>query len=231
MGSMYMPAAEPQAVMVVQPTAPASNVPAPAADITQVPDGPQASSFINLTGGMPDPEKLKKDSDNYGRALEGQLKKQSEAVIEEARIKKNMLEEQAKREIAQYQLQLEEKLKMACMQVDKEAQFQLMGLQEAAIARKTQNEEESAIKSATYSKAKAMEEMANKAKDIRKQFNAAEAKLTAEYQAIMKAGSRAVVTPSQPMVPGVTMPAAAPMYAAPAPVAYAAPAPAMYVQQ
>merc|ERR1719420_1088654 len=136
-----------------------------------------------------------------------------------------MLEEQAKRDIAQYQLQQEEKLKMACMQVDKEAQFQLMGLQEAAIARKTQNEEESAIKSATYTKAKAMEEMANKAKDIRKQFNAAEAKLTAEYQAIMKAGSKAVITPSQPMVPGVTMP----QYAAPAPVAYAgyaAPTPA-----
>merc|ERR1719183_2050448 len=142
-----------------------------------------------------------------------------------------MLEEEAKRNIAQYQLQMEEKLKLACMGVDKEAQMQLMGLQEAAIARKTQNEEEGAIKSANYSKAKAMEEMANKAKDIRKQFNAAEAKLTAEYQAIMKAGSRAVITPAQPMVPGVTMPVAAPMYAAPAPVAYAAPAPAMYVQQ
>ena len=41
--------------------------------------------------------------------------------------------------------------------------------------------------------AKAMEEMANKAKDIRKQFNAAEAQLTAQYESVMKAGSKALL--------------------------------------
>merc|ERR1719247_3580365 len=119
----------------------------------------QASSFINLTAGMPSPEKLKGQSDLYGQALEGQLKKQSEAVIEEANIKKQMLEEQFKRDMAQYALQVEERLKLAQMQVDKEAQVQLMGLQEAAINRKTVMEEEAALKSAGYAKAKAMEEM------------------------------------------------------------------------
>merc|ERR1712176_968669 len=113
--------------------------------------------------------------------------------------------------------------------VDKEAQLTLMGLQEAAIQRKTQQEEDSAMKAASYVKAKAMEEMANKAKDIRKQFSAAEAKLTAEYQAVRQAGSRAVITPAVPPVAGAVpavasyVPPVQVAYAAPAPVAYAAP--------
>merc|ERR1712046_564924 len=108
--------------------------------------------------------KLKSESEAYGKALEGQLRKQSEAVIEEANIKKQMLDEQFKRDMAAYALQVEEKLKIAQMQVDKEAQMQLMGLQEAAINRKTTMEEEAALKSAGYAKAKAMEEMMNRSK-------------------------------------------------------------------
>merc|ERR1712066_140228 len=106
-------------------------------------------------------------------------------------------------EVAAFQLQVEEKLKIQMMNVDKQAQMQLMGLQEAAINRKTMREEEAAVKAAGFVKAKAMEEQANKAKDIRKQFAAAEAKLAAEYEAVMKAGSRAVITPAAPMMPQV----------------------------
>merc|ERR1712190_276139 len=134
-----------------------------------------------------------------------------------------MLEEEGKREVAAFQLQGEEKLKMQMMNVDKEAQRQLMGLQEAAINRKTLREEKDADKAAGFVKAKAMEEQANKAKDIRKQFAAQEAKLAAEYEAVMKAGSRAVITPAAPMMPQVMV---APGYAAPA---YAVPAPAYAV--
>merc|ERR1712100_825178 len=94
-----------------------------------------------------------------------------------------------------------------------------------AITRKTVMEEEAALKAAGYAKAKAMEEMANKSKNVTKQFREAEAKLTAEYQQVMRAGARAVATPAMPSVPGVTVPEmtqyAAPAYAAPA---YAAPA-------
>lgn len=210
--SMYMPMAPP-----APPVAPAAP-PAPAEAPTQVPPDvayPDNSSFICLTKGMPEPRALKEESDAYGKALEAQLKKQSEAVIEEARIKKQMIEEEGKREIAAFQLQVEERLKMAMMNVDKEAQMQLMGLQEAAISRKTLREEEAAVKAAGFVKAKAMEEQANKSKDIRKQFAAAEAKLAAEYQAIMQASSKAMVPPAAPMVPQV------PQYA---PTGYAAPA-------
>jgi hypothetical protein len=173
---------------------------------------------------MSDPERLKNESDSYGKALEGQLKKQSEAVIEEAKIKKAMLEEQAKREVAAFQLHVEEKIKMAQIAVDKEAQRQLMGLQEAAIIRKTTMEEEAALKAAGYTKAKAMEEMANKSKNVNKQFREAERKLAEEYQTVMRAGARAVATPAMPAVPGVTVPEmvqyAPPAFAAPG---YAAP--------
>merc|ERR1712062_658590 len=109
---------------------------------------------------------------------------------------------------------------MAQIAVDKEAQRQLMGLQEAAITRKTVMEEEAALKAAGYAKAKAMEDMANKSKNVTKQFREAEAKLAAEYQQVM----RAVATPAMPSVPGVTVPEMT-QYAPPALAvpAYAAP--------
>merc|ERR1711972_436305 len=102
----------------------------------------------------------------------------------------------------------EEKIKMAQIAVDKEAQRQLMGLQEAAITRKTVMEEEAALKAAGYAKAKAMEDMANKSKNVTKQFKEAEAKLAAEYQTVMRAGTRAVPSYAPPAY-------AAPAYAAP----------------
>merc|ERR1712013_220137 len=127
--------------------------------------------------------------------------------------------------IAAFQLRVEEKLKIQMGNVDKEAQRQLMGLQEAAINRKTMREEEAAVKAAGFVKAKALEEQANKSKDIRKQFAAAEARLAAEYEAVMRAGSKAVITPGAPMVPQAFAP---PGYAAPA---YAVQAPAYAVPQ
>jgi hypothetical protein len=210
--------------VVAAPAAVAAPVAAPVVEYLGPGPLQQASSFINLTAGMPDPGKLKNETDAYGKALEGQLKKQSDAVIEEANIKKKMLEEQFKRDLAQYQLQVDERLKMAQMAVDKEAQAQLMGLQEAAINRKTVMEEEAAMKSAGYAKAKAMEEMMNRSKQVNKQFMEAEAKLTAEYQKVMRAGAKAMAPGPVPMVPEMAVQYAAPAYAAPAP-AYAGPVP------
>lgn len=210
---MYMPAG-----VVASPPSYVPGPPTTAVYAAPV-EGPgplqQASSFINLTAGMPSPDKLKGQSDAYGKALEGQLKKQSEGVIEEATIKKQMLEEQFKRDMAQYMLQVEERLQMAQLQVDKEAQAQLMGLQEAAINRKTVMEEEAALKSAGYAKAKAMEEMLNRSKQVNKQFMQAEAKLTAEYQKVMRAGARSIAPGGVPMVPEMAAQYAAPAYATP----------------
>merc|ERR1712125_162118 len=106
-----------------------------------------------------------------------------------------------KTQLAQYQLQIEENFKMACLQVDQEAQTMINGLKEAAITQQTAREEMAAIAVADYNKKKALEEMSVKSYQLQKQWYDSEMKLTAEYQKVMKAGSKSVISPGAPQVP------------------------------
>jgi len=156
-----------------------------------------------LTAGLTEPAKLESEKVAYNKALEAQLKKQTDAIMEEAKIKKAMREQEAKTQLAQIQLQIEEQLKMSFLQIDQEAQTQCNGLQEAAITQKTAQEERAAIATADYTKKKAMEEMGVKSWELQKQWFEQEAKMTAQYQQVMQKGSRAVVTPAMPQIPMV----------------------------
>jgi hypothetical protein len=148
---------------------------------------------VSLTQGLVPPATLDAERVAYEKALAAQLKKQSDAVLEEAKIKKQMMEQTAKTQLAQYQLQVEEQLKMASLQVDQEAQNLLNGLKEAAITQQTAREEQAAIAAADYTKKKALEEMAMKSYQLQKQWFEKETQLTAEYQKVMKAGSKSAV--------------------------------------
>jgi len=197
--------------VVAAPTATPSYVAAPAmaapAVVEEVVAGfpPFAAPApMSLTAGLVPPEKVEAERLGYEKALAAQLEKQSNATLEEAKIKKAMLEQTAKTQLAQYQLQIEENFKMACLQVDQEAQNMLMGLKEAAITQQTAREEIAAIAVADYNKKKALEEMSIKSYQLQKTWYDNEMKLTAEYQKVMKAGSKSVITPSMPVAPVAT---------------------------
>jgi len=150
---------------------------------------PQPAS---LTAGLVTPAKLEQERLAYEKALEAQLGKQSTAVLEEAKIKKAMLEQTAKTQMEQFKLQIEENLKMSCLQVDQESLTMVNGLKEAAITQQTAKEEMSAIAVADYNKKLAIEQMNVKSYQLQKQWFESEAKLTAEYQKVMQAGAKAV---------------------------------------
>merc|ERR1719261_1307743 len=150
MTSMY---AAPTASMYAAPTA-SVYMPAATAVATAAP--------VSLTGGLVPPAKVEAERLGYEKALAAQLDKQVNATLEEAKIKKAMLEQTAKTQLAQYQLQVEENLKMSQLQVDQEAQNMIMGLKEAAIQQQTAREETAAVAVADYNKKRALEEMANK---------------------------------------------------------------------
>jgi len=156
---------------------------------------------VKLTQGMPEPALLEKEKAAYNQALQAQLKKQTDAVLAESAIKKKMLEQQATTQRAEFALQLEERFKMSCLQVDQEANQLCNGLREAAITQQTALEERAAIQIAAYNKKKAMEDFSIKSYEVQKQWFEKETALTQQYQAVMKAGSKAVVTPAQPQVP------------------------------
>jgi len=143
---------------------------------------------VKLTAGMVEPAKLDAERVAYEKALAAQLKKQSDATLAEASIKKQMLEQTAKKNLAEYQLQIEEQLKMSSLQVDQEAQNMINGLKEAAITQQTSREEQAAIAAATYIKAKALEDFSMKSYTLQKTWFEKETQLTNEYQKVMKAG-------------------------------------------
>merc|ERR1719502_169805 len=147
---------------------------------------------VPLTQGLPTPDKLAAEQGAYMKALDAQLDKQSKAVLQEAEIKKKMLEQAKTTQIAEFSLQAEEQCKMACFQVDREAQTMVNGLKEAAILQRTSVEERAAIAIAEYNKKRALEDMAQKSYALQKQWFEGEAKFTYDYQKVMQAGSRAI---------------------------------------
>jgi hypothetical protein len=155
----------------------------------------------SLTAGLVPPAKVEAERLGYEKALATQLDKQVNATLEEAKIKKAMLKQTADTQMAQYQLQIDENYKMACLQVDQEKQNLINGLREAAITQQTAREETAAIAVADYNKKKALEDMAAKSYQLQKTWYDNEMRLTAEYQKVMKAGSKSVITPSMPVAP------------------------------
>jgi len=156
---------------------------------------------VKLTDGLVTPEKIEAERLAYEKALAAQLKKQSDAVMEECRIKKLMMDQTAKTQLAEFELQAEETYKMSCLQVDQEAQTLVNGLKEAAITQQTTREEVAAIAVADYKKKAALEEAAVKSWQLQKQWHDAEVKMAAEYQKVATAGASAVVTSANPMIP------------------------------
>jgi len=150
---------------------------------------------VRLTQGLESPRKLEAGKSGYNQALAAQLKKQTDALMQQAVVKKQMVDQQARTQMAQFQLQVEEQLKMACLGIDQEAQQMCGALQEAAITQQTLRDEQTAVQAADYMKRKAMEEMSVKSYEVQKQWYEQELKMVAQYEQVRKAGSRSVVTP------------------------------------
>jgi len=178
-----MMVAAPQYVEVAAPAGIAFNMPAP----------------MKLTQGLVTPDLLNAEKVAYNKALEGQLKKQSDAAFAEAEIKKKMVQQQATTQLAEFQLQVEEQVKMTCLRIDQEAQMQAAGLQEAAITQQTARNEQTAIQAADYTKKKCLEEFSVKSYEVNKQWWEKEQAMMAQYNQVRQAGSNAVMTPGMVM--------------------------------
>lgn len=144
----------------------------------------------SLTAGLPEPAKLEAQKVAFEQALELQLQKQIKAVLEEAEIKKLMLDQSAKTQLEQSKLTIDEQFHMACLQVDKEKNTTINGLKEAAILQQTSTEERAAIAIAEYNKKAALEVMAAKSYGIQKQWHEHEVQLMAQFEAVRQAGGQ-----------------------------------------
>lgn len=188
----------PPPVTTAFPASPAVPAVAAAPSFVPAPVGMPAFAApppVSLTAGLAEPSKVEAEKKAYEQALAAQLDKQVKAVEEEARIKKAMMEQAMKTQLEQYRLQVDERFKMACLQVDQEAGQVITGLKEAAILQQTGMEERAAVTIADYNKKKAIEDMGVKSYQLQKQWYDGEAKLMEQYQAARQAGlQRGVLT-------------------------------------
>jgi len=177
--------AAPQQVIVAAPRAP-SFVAAPVVEVMAFP----VPVPLKLTEGLVPPDQIEKERLAYEKALAAQLKKQSDATFAEAKLKKAMMEQAKNTQLAQFQLQAEEQLKLACLQAEQEALMMVDGLKEAAITQQTIREEAAARAVADFNKKKSMEDYQAKSWKIQKDRFDQEQKMTSEYQAAMQEGQR-----------------------------------------
>merc|ERR1719181_142294 len=132
---------------------------------------------VKLTEGLVPPEKIEAERLAYEKALAAQLKKQSDAAFAEADLKKKMMEQAKTTQLAQYKLQVEEQLKLACLAAEQEAMMMVDGLKEAAITQQTLREEAAARAVADYNKKKSLEEYQVKSWQVQKDWFDKEQKL------------------------------------------------------
>jgi hypothetical protein len=158
---------------------------------------------VKLTKGMPDTPAIKSREVAAGTSVDAELKSRSDAVIQEAKVKKQMLEQNVQLRLEEQRLEMEAALRVAHMNIDKEAQRQLMSLQEQTITSKAIADEKAAIAFAEQQKMKAMAEMAAKSEKIRKDFHEAEMALSARYQQMKGAGMN---SGGSAKIPGMLVP-------------------------
>jgi len=184
---------------VAAPMAPMLPEPAPTSTPSSVPQPCiPGESFIApnfgmpvpkpLTQGLTAPERLADERSAYEKALQEQLQKQSEAVMEESKIKQQMLQQEAQTKIQQFQLQTDEQTRLACMQIERETLNTLNGLHEAAAIQQTAFDERSAMAAFEYKRKKAQEEMSQKAYALQKEWFDGEARMMHEYKKVMRGG-------------------------------------------
>merc|ERR1719379_3360518 len=109
-------------------------------------------------------------------------------LLPRQKVKKEMLNETAKQQKAQFALQTQSQLQAQNLLLDQQMNSQLMMLQEAAMAQKTTLEQQAAALTLEYQQKKAEEEMLVKQYQIQKQYYDAEMKLAAQYQKITAPG-------------------------------------------
>lgn len=204
----YAQAAPAMTSMYMSPTTMApSMVPAPMA-APMVTSAAPASAFgsgapatfnmappTKLTEGMEymDHATVNKARIAYEKALDAQLAKQSKAILQEAKIKKQYMEVESRKRIDEFNLQTDEQVKMSGMRLDQEAQLHICGLEEAAITQRTQKEEAGAIATADYVKKKALEDFNMNSYQLQKHWHEKEQKASEDYKAAVARGQAAGV--------------------------------------
>jgi len=191
-------ATQPVAVAAAPPVAVAAAVPTLA---------PPAS----LTAGIPTPEQIAQQKAQFAAALDKQLQDAIATVQKETQIEKDMVKFNAEKQIALYNMQVDEKLTEMCATAAEQATISDLELKKAKIERGLQLDSQAQGLLFDYNMKATQQELQMKQAQFTQQFMNEENKLAAQYAGQMqKAGGVGLSG----------MPAAAPTSVVAAPAAY-----------
>lgn len=135
-----------------------------------------------LTEGIPDPEAVQRQKEEYARSLEEQLRKGVEVLAATHKQQTDLLHAQATQEKQRYNLALDQQVKQQELALSQHYNQQLMRLQQAAQAQRADLEQQACGITLEYQQRKVQEEYMAQQLGIHKQHVEAQAKLNQEIQ-------------------------------------------------
>jgi len=112
-----------------------------------------------LTDGLPDPETIERQKQTYLKSLDAQLQQGMRAIVEQTKVKKEMLSQAVESQKKQYKLQIEQRLRIQEMEVDQQLNTHVMGLQQAALEEKAKLDTQASALKMEYEQRKLQEDI------------------------------------------------------------------------
>jgi len=168
-------AAAPMTTQVASYVAPQMAMPG----MIAVPQAPMAP--MKLTEGIPTPEQIAQQKNGYSAALDKQLKEAIETVQKETDIEKKMIAFTAEKNIALYNLQVDERLTEALGLTDEQATFSALELKKAKVERGLQLNQQANGLVLDYQMKAVQTELAQKQYAFQQEYVKAENTLAQQY--------------------------------------------------
>merc|ERR1719160_1773751 len=167
-------------------TAARSYVAPPVAQMPVTTAVPQPMAPANLTAGIPTPEQIAQQKTQFAAALDKQLQDAIATVQKETQIEKDMVKFNAEKQIALYNMQVDEKLTEMCATAAEQATISDLELKKAKIERGLQLDSQAQGLLFDYNMKATQQELQMKQAQFTQQFLTEENKLAAQYAGQMQ---------------------------------------------
>lgn len=137
-----------------------------------------------LTAGMPTPDAIAQQKENYARALEEQLRKGVELLGETHKEKTDHLHQSANKNKQQYNLMLDQQVKQHEMTLSQQYNHQLMMLQQAAQQQRAELDQQAAALVLEWQQRQTQQEFMKESMGIRKRYDQVQKELAHEMQKV-----------------------------------------------
>jgi len=133
---------------------------------------------------MVDPESVEKQRQAFADAISSNYEKASQEIAKQVQAEKQELAQKAALEKANYEVMVDQFVQQQALAMDQQTNIEIMRLQQAAVADKSQLEREAVGLKMAYEERKTEEDMMLRQYELERQFREQTATLTAEAEKV-----------------------------------------------